>query len=205
MSPGLGARLARGLEILRQTNSELDVELELELVAMPVLEQLAAIARGEMDMALLRAAPAGEGLRILGLWPEPVVAALPASHPLARRPAVRLRDLADLPLRIPARAWDPLFHDFALGACRAEGFEPRLGRPARDPADTLVEIGNGPPTWALIYADAGSAAGLDAGTAKASVLRLDPPLSACGCLVVSTAKAPDCVQSLGAAFGSNMP
>lgn len=131
--------------------------------------------------------------------------ALPASHPLARRPAVRLRDLTDLPLRIPARACDPPFHDFALDACRAEGFEPRLGRPACDAADTLVEIGNGPPAWALIYADAGSVAGLDTETSKASVRRLDPPLIARGCLVVSTAKAQACVQSLAAAFGSTGP
>ncbi len=198
MSPGLGARLARGLEILRQTNSALDIELE--LVATPVVEQLAAVARGEMDLALLRAVPAGEGLQVLELWPEPVAVALPASHPLAGRPAVRLRDLAALPLRIPARASNPPFHDFALGACRAEGFEPRLGRPTCDAADTLVEIGNGPPTWALTYADAG----LDAGTLKASVIQLDPPLTASGCLVVSTAKAPTCVQSLGAAFGSTV-
>lgn len=67
MSPGLGARLARGLEMLRQSNSDLDIELE--LVAIPVVEQLAAVARGEMDLALLRAAPAGEGLQVLELWP----------------------------------------------------------------------------------------------------------------------------------------
>ncbi len=199
MSPGLGARLTRGLEILRQTNSELDIELE--LVAIPVVEQLAAVVRGEMELALLRAVPAGEGLQVLELWPEPVAVALPAAHPLARRPTVRLRDLADLPLRIPARAYDPPFHDFALDACRAEGFEPRLGRPSCDAADTLVEIGNGPPSWALIYADVEVAAGLDAGISKASVLQLDPPLNARGCLVVSTAKAPACVQSLVAAFG----
>ncbi|WP_255649015.1 hypothetical protein [Frankia sp. ArI3] len=59
MSPGLGARLTRGLEILRQTNSELDIELE--LVAIPVVEQLAAVVRGGDGAGAAACGPRGRG------------------------------------------------------------------------------------------------------------------------------------------------
>lgn len=56
----------------------------------------AALRRGEIDAALLRTAPApGAGLEVRPLYREGRLAAVPEDDPLARRPAVRLTDLAD--------------------------------------------------------------------------------------------------------------
>lgn len=56
----------------------------------------AALRRGEIDAALLRTAPAaGAGLEVRPLYRERRLAAVPEDDPLARRPAVRLTDLAD--------------------------------------------------------------------------------------------------------------
>ncbi|OAA25486.1 transcriptional regulator [Frankia sp. EI5c] len=195
-NPGLGPRLDRGLERLRRANPGFEVELE--LVGMPVIDQLAAVSRGELDMTLLRVTPTGEGLRVIDLWPEPVVAALPEAHPLARRAAVRLADLADLPLRLPSREQDPLFRAFALDACRSAGFEPRLSRPTGSPADAVLEIANGSPAWTLVYADAVP----EAGASRVAVLPLDPPLTARGCVVIPRTRTAACVAGLRGAFGA---
>ncbi|TPQ22514.1 LysR family transcriptional regulator [Streptomyces sporangiiformans] len=56
----------------------------------------AALRRGEIDAALLRTMPApGAGLEVWPLYRERRLAAVPEDDPLARRPAVRLADLAD--------------------------------------------------------------------------------------------------------------
>ncbi|MEX5635027.1 LysR family transcriptional regulator [Parafrankia sp. FMc2] len=200
-APGLGPRLDRGLRGLRQTHP--DFEVELEVVGMPMAEQPAAVSRGDLDMTLLRLAPSGEGLQVIELWPEPVVAVLPEAHPLARCPAVRLRDLAELPLRLPAKAHDPLFRVFALDACRAAGFEPRLGRPAGTVTDTVIELANGSPAWTMAYADAVPAPVVH--DSAVAVVPLDPPLIACGCLVVPATRTAACVAGLRAAFAAGPP
>jgi hypothetical protein len=67
------------------------------------------------------AAPAVE---LLPAWQDPLTVALPATHPLAAQPAVRLAQL---------------------------GFEPLPGPPFTTPQDTLAETGAGPPAWTVLY------------------------------------------------------
>lgn len=65
----------------------------------------AALRRGEIDAALLRTAPApGAGLEVRPLYREGRLAAVSEDDPLARRPAVRLADLADRPVVLCATA-----------------------------------------------------------------------------------------------------
>lgn len=68
-----------------------------------------------------------DGLRRIDLLEEPMVALLPAAHPLATRDAVDLRDLAGDPWMVPSR--DGLI----VAGCRAAGFEPRVVIVSRDP------------------------------------------------------------------------
>ena len=196
VSPGMTAGLDRGLAALRGANPHLDVDLE--LVSLPAADQLAAVARGELDFALVRAARPAPGLRlqVVELWRDPVVVAFPAAHPLARRPAVKLQDLADLPLRLPDPRCDPLLRDLVLDACRQAGFQPRLGRPTGAVHDTLVELGTGAPAWTALYADAHPAAAGDAGGDAGFPGLPIPDPTAPGGVVAGTA-APD-----GAAAGT---
>ncbi|MEQ7005202.1 LysR family transcriptional regulator [Actinopolymorpha sp. B17G11] len=196
-SPGLAATLESALDAL----SRLAPGLRTELDCRPSHDQLAAVRRGELDLALVRAAPADPDLRTIELWQEQVYVAVPTSHPAAGQPAVRLEQLADLPLRLPEPGCDRLLGDLVLGACRRAGFEPRTGRPVSSVTNALVEIGSGVGEWTAIYADA------ERGSAprKVAVLPIDPPLTAPVALVVPVTQTSTCVAALYEAFRPHAP
>jgi DNA-binding transcriptional LysR family regulator len=56
---------------------------------------------------------------------EPMVAALPAAHPLATGGPVELSRLRDELFLVWPRTMAPGFHDAVIGACRSAGFAPR--------------------------------------------------------------------------------
>jgi DNA-binding transcriptional LysR family regulator len=146
-SQGLGERLAQILEVLRRAAPTLEVRL----VSAPVTERLARVRSGELDVAFVRAVTAAPGVELLPVWNDPLTVALPAAHPLAAQPAIQLRQLSPIPLRLAARDDNPPFHDLVLGACADAGFQPLPGPPFTTPQDALAEIGTGPPTWTVLY------------------------------------------------------
>lgn len=83
------------------------------------------LARGDADLVLCTLRPPQPGLEQQGLIVQPLRLAVPASHPLARRPRVRLAEAAAEPFLVlrPAsslrRVCDAL--------CRSAGFEPTVG------------------------------------------------------------------------------
>jgi DNA-binding transcriptional LysR family regulator len=95
--------------------------------------ELAALVRsGELhaglcfqDLALPRREP--EGLRRIDVEEEPMVAVLPADHRLAGRKRVALAELADDLWTVPSA------DGIIVRACRAAGFEPRVGIYTTDP------------------------------------------------------------------------
>jgi DNA-binding transcriptional LysR family regulator len=147
-SAGLGDRLPALLATLGRTAPDVAVEL----VRWPSDRRLAAVADGTLDAALVRGGATRPGVRLETVWHDPLVAALPAAHPLAAGDAVRLADLADLVLRLPDRAANPALVDLVIGACRAAGFVPRLAPSAGD-EDLLAALGAGAvPAWTVYYA-----------------------------------------------------
>jgi DNA-binding transcriptional LysR family regulator len=149
-SQGLGERLPRLLaEVARSAPA-----LRVELVSLPAEQRLTMVRAGRLDAAFVRARPAARDLDLLPLWTEPLVAALPATHPSAARATVELQQLRDLPLRLVRREHNAAFHDFVVGACAAAGFEPTLGPPFTNVQDTLADVAAGPPTWTALYAAA---------------------------------------------------
>jgi DNA-binding transcriptional LysR family regulator len=56
---------------------------------------------------------------------EPMIVAMPSNHPLARKAALSLSDLANEPFVLPPQAIVPVYHDLVLRACRDAGFLPR--------------------------------------------------------------------------------
>lgn len=148
-SEGLGERLDDALSALARTAPTLQVRL----VAAPARQRLAHVRSGLLDAAFVRNVSAADGVELLPLWREPLVVALPATHPLAAEPIVRLTALRDtaLPLRLVPREVNRPFHDLIIEACRAAGFEPNLGPAFTNVQDTLAEIGAGPPSWTVLY------------------------------------------------------
>ncbi|MGX9884806.1 LysR substrate-binding domain-containing protein [Streptomyces sp. NPDC002276] len=158
-STGLGAHLDRVLGAFAERAPDVPVEL----FSLPVGERLARVAGGQLDAAFVRAVEPVPGVRVLPLWPDPLVAAVPASHPLARRPEIRVAELAALPLALTERRNNPALVDLVVGACHSAGFEPLPGPVSGSLQDTLASIGTLPHSrlrstggtpmlWTVVYA-----------------------------------------------------
>jgi DNA-binding transcriptional LysR family regulator len=80
---------------------------------------------------------------------------LPASHPLAQRPALRLRDLEAEPVVAFSREHAPALFDALIASCQQENFSPRIAHVARHPASLLqmVRLGLGVSIVPRSYAD----------------------------------------------------
>jgi DNA-binding transcriptional LysR family regulator len=119
-----------------------------ENLRMETLEQLRG---GQMDVAFLRASIAApEGLVVYPLLEEPMVAALPSGHPLARSAssqdaALPLRALAGETFIAYARQQGPALYEAMAAACLRAGFSPQLGQeaPRISTALSLVATGFG--------------------------------------------------------------
>ncbi|MFQ6395950.1 LysR family transcriptional regulator [Nocardia sp. KC 131] len=153
-SAGLGAHLERVLDEL----IALAPDLAVDLVSAPTRTRLEQVAAGELDAAFLRGGPDPAGLpqlpgvRLIPIWRDPLLAALPAQHPLAHAETVALTDLATLPLRLTQRRNNPALIDLIIGACHSAGVEPLPGPNSVNLENTLAAIGTGPPSWTLVYA-----------------------------------------------------
>jgi DNA-binding transcriptional LysR family regulator len=100
--------------------------VELSLVEARTPDAVARLRAGEVDLAVVthHAGLVVDDVEVLDLVEDEMLVALPAGHPLARRPKLRLRDL-----------WDETWIESAGGgaadpplltACAALGFEPRI-------------------------------------------------------------------------------
>ncbi|MFE3754376.1 LysR family transcriptional regulator [Nocardia tengchongensis] len=153
-SAGLGAHLERVLDELTAVAPDLAVEL----ISVPTRVRLEQVVSGELEAAFLRAGsdpatlPQQPALRFTPVWHDPLVAVLPARHPLAQNETVAMADLATLPLRLVHRRDNPVLVDLIVGAFHEAGVEPLPGANSANLADTLTAIGAGPASWTVVYA-----------------------------------------------------
>lgn len=93
-------------------------------------EHLDALRARRIDVAFIRPPADAPDLHVERIWTEPIIAALPATHPLAGTPRLRLADLrADNLITFPPDS-APDFHQALMDACRKAGFEPRIRQQA---------------------------------------------------------------------------
>jgi LysR family transcriptional regulator, benzoate and cis,cis-muconate-responsive activator of ben and cat genes len=100
--------------------------IRLELTESPSSAQLAALAAGEIACGFFHPDAATPALRTKLLLRERNGVLLPATHTLARRESLRLRDLADTPFVLFPRTHNPGFYDRILAAFSAAGLTPRV-------------------------------------------------------------------------------
>ncbi|KPQ05594.1 MAG: Transcriptional regulator [Rhodobacteraceae bacterium HLUCCA12] len=117
--------------------------VELSLMAMPTAEQLAALRQGQLDAALVYNPLPADDLTTVPLVRHPVVLAVPAESPLARRDAVSLLDLADHPLIGFQRRASPRFFDDVHSRFRAAAFTPRYIAELMTETDILALVSTG--------------------------------------------------------------
>jgi len=107
-------------------------EVHLTLREAPTQELVELLEAGQLDVALLRApgrsTPALAFERLSG---EAIMAALPAGHRLAGRPAVALSELQDDDFVASPRALGQGFHDQLASLCLHAGFVPNVVQQAR--------------------------------------------------------------------------
>ena len=99
--------------------------VELTLLEMTTLEQIAALKEGRIDVGFGRIPVDDPAVRRHLLRNERLVAAVPASHPsLGRTGALALADLAADPLIVYPKAPRPSYADQVLAIYRAQGLKP---------------------------------------------------------------------------------
>jgi DNA-binding transcriptional LysR family regulator len=93
--------------------------------------QLRELSEGRMDVGFLLSPVKDERLDVLPLLREPLVAALPERHSLARgRGPLALRRLADAAFILFPRHMAPGLYDDVVSFCRSAGFSPRVEQEA---------------------------------------------------------------------------
>lgn len=126
--------LPRLLGAFRAVNP--DVVLDLE--TMTTIRQTEALREGRIDVGLFRLGVA-RGLETRVISRDPLVAALPTGHRLARRKRISLADLAEDPFVLYTRATGPTVFDRIVDHCRMAGFEPEVTQEAAD-VQTIVSL-----------------------------------------------------------------
>lgn len=73
-------------------------QLRIDVVHTTITDQLSYLLDGRVDVCFVRLPLADDSLKVHPLFPEPLVAALPAGHPLADAPSLAIQKLQELPL-----------------------------------------------------------------------------------------------------------
>ncbi len=89
-------------------------EVDLSLKEMVSVDQIEALGSGEIDVGLLRPPVGRPELEALRVVAEPLVAAVPAGHPLASRPSLALSDLDGQPFIMYAPYESRYFYDLLV-------------------------------------------------------------------------------------------
>jgi DNA-binding transcriptional LysR family regulator len=113
----------------------------LSLCELDPLNQTEAFQDGRIDLGVLHSPPldADRWLRVEEIYSEPVVLALPKSHPLAGRTRLTLANLAKESFVFFPRHVEPAMYDDIIASCRAAGFSPRVVQEANG-WHTLVSL-----------------------------------------------------------------
>ena len=104
-----------------------------------------ALRTGEIDLGFLREVAPGAPLESEVVLEERIVAALPATHPLADAKDLRLASLRDQPFVFFPRRLGPAFYDRMISFCTDAGFLPEVVQEAAQWQSVicLVEAGVG--------------------------------------------------------------
>jgi DNA-binding transcriptional LysR family regulator len=112
---------------------------------MSSVEQMESLRDNRLDLGLVTASTAPEGVVLGRTIREPLVVALPSTHPLASRSTIALQMLRDEVFILGARHLSPSLYDRVISACAAAGFSPHVDHQAGHMMTyiSLVAIGAG--------------------------------------------------------------
>ncbi|MDF4024187.1 LysR family transcriptional regulator [Luteibacter sp. PPL201] len=115
--------------------------VHLDLVERNTFQQIEALLDGRQQVGLLRGTALPASLVSHRIVDDPLLAVLPAGHPLAtrRRRSLRMTELADERFVVFTRAAGTGILDQWLTMCRNAGFSPRIAQEAGE-ASTLIGL-----------------------------------------------------------------
>ncbi len=105
-------------------------DVELTVRELSLAGQIEAIKSGQLDAGFVRGPLEDKALLAECVRREPLVAVLPADHPLAGVPSLRLEALAAEPFVFFSRARAPAFFDLLITLCQKAGFTPHIRQEA---------------------------------------------------------------------------
>jgi DNA-binding transcriptional LysR family regulator len=141
LPPGLPPGLLPDL-LAALRDREPDARVEVRELTTP--EQLTALGDGSLDLGLVREPVDDGGLSRRTLLVEPLGVSLPATHPLAERSELTLRELADELFVCFPRAWAPSLHDVLANELREQGIQARFQDSAQlSTTEGMVAAGHG--------------------------------------------------------------
>ncbi|PZR82537.1 MAG: LysR family transcriptional regulator [Stutzerimonas stutzeri] len=118
---------------------EANPDVEVECVEADRSVLLAGLDTGEIDIAILMGAAGHDGFRCEPLWSERILAALPASHPLADRDVVHWTDLRGERLLLTVADPGPAMRDMLLGRLSVSGAKPDI-RMHQSSRETILSV-----------------------------------------------------------------
>jgi DNA-binding transcriptional LysR family regulator len=125
--------------VIRQFR-ELNAEVEFSLRAIPTADQVQMLETGSLDIGFLRLPIGGQSaLDVVTVHREPFVLVLPASHKLAKRKRVRLREVSGQDFVMYERSYAPGFHDLIIGMLREARIVPNVSQTAAE-ISTLISL-----------------------------------------------------------------
>jgi DNA-binding transcriptional LysR family regulator len=118
-------------------------QVELNLVPMLSPDMVQQLKAGVIDAGMLhRTADDMKGLVTHSLMEQGLLLALPRRHRLARQTKLRLRDLHEEEMIVPARSQVPLQYDTLMAELRARSVRPRISAEITT-SETLVSLVSG--------------------------------------------------------------
>lgn len=116
--------------------------VDIQFVELSMVNQLAAVRDGDVDVALLRLPISDERLDVFPLFAEPRVAAVPVEDELADAEALSVEDLLDRPFAVAARGAPSEWRSYwSFDAQRGESS--RIGGEVRSVQESLAAIAYG--------------------------------------------------------------
>lgn len=98
----------------------------LELQELTTREQLQALLEGKLDIGFARPPVEEPGLEVAAIFQEPLIVALPESHPLQACDTIPVRSLSNEPFILFPRAVAPGLYDPIISLCLQAGFSPQV-------------------------------------------------------------------------------
>jgi DNA-binding transcriptional LysR family regulator len=119
---------------------KLNPDVQISLRAIPTADQVQMLETGSLDIGFLRLPIGGHSsLDVLTVHREPFVLVVPASHELAKRKRVRLREVSGQDFVMYERAYAPGFHDLIFGMLRKARIVPVVSQTAAE-ISTLISL-----------------------------------------------------------------